>query len=209
MIQALLPHDEHFYEFFEESAANLVNAALTLRELAAAPAEKRPEFKQRITDLEHAGDSVTHKVFGELNVTFVTPFDREDIHLLASKLDDVMDNMYGAAGRFILYKLNGTPKEVSEMIELIYKSVVQIEEGIKQVRHIHKSNTLGVIIERVNQYENDADDLFEQAVARLFETEKDPITVIKIKELLVTLETATDCCEDVANVLESLLVKHA
>jgi predicted phosphate transport protein (TIGR00153 family) len=208
LIQVLLPHDEKFYGFFEESAQNLVNAAQLLPELFRAQGLDRELFMNKIHDFEHLGDTVTHKVYAELNSTFVTPFDREDIHLLAAALDDVMDFIDGSASRFVLYKVRECPPEVMRMIETLQRQVSELQKGVSLLRDFRQSEALHRILEKINEYENEADAIFEHAIANLFELEKDPVQIIKLKEIYVGLETATDMCEDAANVLETLLIKH-
>jgi predicted phosphate transport protein (TIGR00153 family) len=208
LIQILLPHDEKFYTFFEESAQNLVNAAKLLQELRSCAFADHPKLVEKINELEHQGDSVTHKIYAELNSTFVTPFDREDIHLLASALDDVMDYIDGCASRFMLYKVPRCPADMITLMEILYNSVIEIQKGISLLRDFRKADELQKVLRKVNEYENQADSVFEHAVADLFENEKDAIQIIKLKEIYVVLETATDACEDAANVMESLLIKH-
>ena len=208
LIQVLLPHDEKFYTFFEESAQNLVNAARLLKELTHGSDASWVKVVEQMHEYEHEGDTVTHKIYAELNATFVTPFDREDIHLLASALDDVMDNIDGSTSRFVLYKLKQCPPEMMTLIEILQNSVLEIQRGVSLLRDFRKSDQLQKILEKINEYENDADTVFERAIAGLFEREKDPIQIIKQKEVYVGLETATDKCEDAANVMKSLLIKH-
>lgn len=208
VIQILLPHDEKFYTFFEESAQNLVNAAVLLRVLSDGPARERPAAVEKMHEYEHFGDTVTHKIFAELNATFVTPFDREDIHLLASALDDIMDYIDGTASRTVLYKLGPFPPEMITLIDILRNSIDELHRGVVLLRDFRKSDDLQKVLEKVNEYENKADEVFERAIASLFEHERDPIEVIKQKEIYVGLETATDKCEDAANVMESLLIKH-
>jgi len=208
LIQVLLPHDEKFYSFFEESAQNLVDAGKLLPELFAAKDLDRELVLNKIHDLEHHGDTVTHKIYAEMNATFVTPFDREDIHLLASALDDIMDYIDGSASRFVLYKIRKSPSELQKLVEILQKQVWELQQGVKMLRDFRNAGPLQKVLEKVNEYENEADTVFEHGVANLFEHEKEAIQIIKLKEILVGLETATDKCEDVANVLESLLIKH-
>ena len=208
-IQVLLPHDEKFYSFFEESTANLVEAATWLVKLGQSPVQGRENIVNQLHELEHVGDTLTHKIFNELNATFVTPFDREDIHLLASALDDVMDYMDGSSSRFVLYKLKDCPKDMVRLIDILQLSVTELQKGVKLLRDLRQYDELQKVLQKINEYENDADSVFEIAIASLFENEKDPIQIIKLKEIYVGLETATDKCEDAANVLESILIKHA
>lgn len=208
-IQVLLPHDEKFYTFFEESTHVLVRAAQLLQKFGTASVDERPSVVSKMHDLEHEGDTIAHNIFAELNATFVTPFDREDIHVLASALDDVMDNMDGVAARFVLYKIRTCPPKMQHLMEILYQSIKELENGVVLLRDLRKAEQLRKILQKVNEYENLADDLFEEAIAELFEFERDPVQIIKLKEVYVGLETATDKCEDAANVLESILIKHA
>ncbi len=205
----MLPHDEQFFALFEESAHNIFLASEALLTLPAAAPEERIAIVERIKSLEHMGDSVTHRIFSELNGTFVTPIDPEDIHLLASSLDDILDNIDGGAGRLVLYKIGVCPPDMVKLIECLHSSVTEVERGVHLLRRMAKPNELRSVIERINEFENLADNIFERAIANLFEQVSNPIEIIKLKEVFVTLETATDRCEDVANVLETLLIKHA
>ncbi len=208
-IQVLLPHDEKFYSFFEESAHNLVKAGELLKKLSNANSSELQTIVDQMHDLEHDGDAVTHKIFAELSATFVTPFDREDIHVLASALDDIMDYIDGSSARFVLYKLKEWPPAMKALIEILIKSVNELERGVTLLRDFKKADEIQKVLEKVNEYENQADAIFEEAIADLFEHEQNAVTIIKLKEIYVGLETATDKCEDAANVLESLLIKHA
>ncbi len=208
VIQTLLPHDEKFYTFFEESAQNLVNAAKMLQELGHCSAADHPKIVERINELEHQGDAITHRIYAELSATFVTPFDREDIHHLASTLDDVMDYIDGCASRFVLYKVPKCPHDMSTLMGILYNSVIELQKGVTLLRDFRKAKDLQETLRQVHDYESQADSVFEHAIAGLFENEKDAIQIIKHKELYVELETATDACEDAANVMESLLIKH-
>ena len=209
LIQTMLPHDEHFYDFFNEAASNITQAADLLRRLPPLSAEDREPFIKQINDLEHAGDTVTHNVFNELNSTFVTPFDPEDIHVLTSALDDILDNIDGSARRFALYKIGVCPPSVLELMECLYLSAKEIQTGIALLKGFKNPKRLKDVIERVNSYENEADVIFARGVGALFEDYTNPIEVIKFKEILVALETATDKCEDVADVLDTIILKHA
>jgi hypothetical protein len=208
-IRKLLPKDEKFYQLLEESTTNLLKAGVALRMLPKCRTQNdRENTASIIKDIEHAGDSITHRIFNELNSTFVTPIDREDIHLLASALDDVLDHIDGVAARFNLYKVPAVPDIMVDLIEVLNKSIIELTDGVHHLRNLNDVKSLGEIIKKVNDYENQADMIFDRAIADLFEKEKDPITIIKLKEIFVGLETATDKCEDAANVLEGLLIKH-
>ena len=210
IIQKLLPHDESFYGFFEEASQNLMNGVALLKNLAKTnDSSGRDKLIMQIKELEHHGDSLTHKIFSELNSTFVTPFDREDIHQLTSALDDIMDHMDGTASRIALYKINEYPETMVKLIDILELSIGELQSGVGMLKDLNKTNELQRVFQKVNEYENNADAVFEQGVADLFENEKDAIKVIKLKEVLVGLETATDKCEDAANVLEGIYIKNA
>jgi hypothetical protein len=209
ILQVLLPRDEHFYGLFEESTQNIVLAASALMNLPLASTEDRSRIIAEIEVYEHQGDLITHRIFSQLSGTFVTPFDPEDIHVLASALDDILDNIDGAAGRFLLYKVREVPPEMVKLIRSLHGSVLELQRGVHLLRRLHKSNDLRAVVERVNEYENEADSIFESAIANLFDSRTDPIEIIKLKEIYVSLETATDNCEDAANVLETIMIKHA
>jgi predicted phosphate transport protein (TIGR00153 family) len=209
IIKKLLPKDDHFFSLLEESTVNLRKAGIELKKLPNCKTQRqREEAAKRIKDIEHDGDSVTHKIFSELNSTFVTPLDREDIHELASALDDVLDHIDGCAHRFALYKITGVPKAFSELISVLILSMKELQNGVHLLRNLNKAEAIQSTFKKINEYENQADEIFDQAVADLFEKEKNPIRIIKMKEIYVGLETATDKCEDAANVLEGILIKH-
>ncbi|MBN1399115.1 MAG: DUF47 family protein [Bacteroidetes bacterium] len=209
IIKKLLPQDDHFYVLLEESAQNLVKAGTELKKLPLCRNQsEREEVAKRIKDIEHDGDSVAHRIFSELNSTFVTPMDREDIHELASALDDVLDHMDGCAHRFVMYKITQVPKAVTQLIDVLNLSINELKNGVYLLRNLNKTEVFQDTFKMVNEYENQADEIFDQAVADLFDKEENPIQIIKIKEIFVGLETATDKCEDAANVLEGILIKH-
>jgi len=207
----LLPTDDTFLILFEKDVENLLAAASTFKELMsnAISKEERGQKIRKIEEFEHKGDEVTHNIYSELGSTFITPFDREDIHELASKLDDILDYIHGAAARIVLYRGESISREQERLAELIFEQVAELHKAIPQLRNFKSVKEISESLVRINSIENEADDLFERAIASLFDTCKDPIQLIKEKELLVSLETATDQCEDAANVLESIIVKHA
>jgi uncharacterized protein len=208
IIQALLPHDEHFFTLFDKLAHAILEAADALRTLPTLAKSEREGIVKQIQEIEHKADSITHEIYTELNKTFVTPFDREDVHLLASTLDDVVDLIDGSSNRFFLYKIKKNSADIQRLTDIIYQSAIEIQRGVSLINDMRRSDELQKILLKINQYENDADTIFEQAIAELFDKEVDAIELIKTKEVLVTLETTTDKCEDVANVLETLFIKH-
>ena len=209
IIKLLLPREDKFYNYFQRASQNLVETAELLKKFYISSGKERHELVRLIQDKEHVGDTITHEIFFELNKTFITPIDREDIHILASALDDILDFINGAATRFSLYKIKDCPKDAVKLIDILHSSISELANGIKLMKNLDQPEQLRNVLKKVNEYENEADNVFEKAVADLIEFEKDPIQVIKIKEIYVGLETATDKCEDAANVLEGLLIKHA
>lgn len=210
LIRKILPQDDKFFRLLEESTQNLLKASHVLKTLPACKTlEEREKVVTQLRDLEHEGDALTHKIFSELNSTFVTPLDREDIHHLTSSLDDIMDHIDGSAARFTLYRIQRCPDLVGKLIDVLHLSVSELHRGVGLLRNLRQYEELQKVFKKVNEYENEADALFEIAIADLFDHEKDPIQIIKLKEIFVGLETATDKCEDAANVLESILIKHA
>jgi len=165
-----------------------------------------PAQVQKIKDIEHKGDDMTHAVLIKLNQTFITPFDREDIHRLASSIDDVLDFINSAADRLVNYKITNPPPAALKLAEIILKQAQEITQG---VRLLEKNQHVLEHCVEINRLENDADAVTRAAISNLFDAEKDPIQLIKIKELLEVLELATDKAEDAANVLETVVLKSA
>jgi len=201
----LLPRESKFFDLFADLTQNATLAARALRDLLHSYTDV-PMAVQKIKEIEHRGDEITHAIFVTLNSTFITPFDREDIHLLASSLDDVLDYVNGAASRLVTYKITNPPSEAAELATLICR---QTEELSKGVGLLEKRDALLKHCVEVNRLENEADAVVRAAVARLFDTETNPIQLIKHKELLEVLEMATDKAEDAANVLETVVLKSA
>jgi predicted phosphate transport protein (TIGR00153 family) len=210
ILQYFVPKDRKFYPLFEQAASNLLAVSNVLVELMVSPTpEKRMPLVRQIEKLEHVGDEITHQIFQEVSKTFITPFDREDIQRLASVMDDVLDYIHGSAKRIELYKMDPIHPSMIKLSELIQQCAVEINSAISSLRNMKNVVKIRESLVRINSIENHADDIFDNAVARLFEDEKDAIQIIKMKEIFSALETATDKCEDVANVLESVIIKQA
>ena len=202
---SLIPRDTTFFGMFSEIANNLISGARVLVDLF----ENYQDTSRKTTEIkriEHLGDDLTHSVLTKLNQTFITPFDREDIHHLASSLDDVLDFMNAAAERVNMYKIVDPPTAAAELSKLILS---QCQELGQAVAHLQKNGDVLARCVEIKRYENEADVTSREAIGRLFDREKDPINLIKIKELLEVLETATDKAEDAANVLETVVLKNA
>lgn len=200
-----IPRDNTFFDMFAEMSGNLIDAAKALVNLFADYRDVDAKVEE-IRRIEHKGDEMTHSIMRKLNQTFITPFDREDIHTLASSLDDVVDFINAACARIIMYRITNPPAEAGELARLI---LAQSEELQKAVTNLQKSDHVLAHCVEINRLENEADQVSRAGIAHLFEKEKDPITLIKIKELLEFLETATDKAEDVADVLETVVLKNA
>lgn len=200
-----IPKNENFFEFFDNAANNIVSAARVLGEMFEEGSDTEEKAKL-IKDLEHDGDTITHETIKTLHKTFITPIDREDIHALITELDDAMDFIDSVASRYHLYKMHSPPPEVKELTEIIFKSA---EETVRALSYLEKfDKTIHHICIELNSLENEADRVVRSAIAKLFEEEKDPIQVIKWKELFETLEDTADKFEDIANTLEGIVVKH-
>ncbi|HNS13119.1 MAG TPA: DUF47 family protein [Bacteroidia bacterium] len=212
VFQYFSPKDRKFYPLFEQSSTNLVAISKVLYEaMITSSPEKRIEYIRQIEKLEHVGDEITHQIFNEVAGTFITPFDREDIQRLAGGLDDIIDYIHGSAKRIELYKVKTIHPSMVKLAELIASCAEELNTAIGALRNLNDGNMIKIraALVKVNSIENHADDIFDNAVARLFEEETNAIEIIKIKEVLSALETATDKCEDVANSLESIIVKNS
>lgn len=201
----LLPRETKFFELFDELSGYLTEGAKMLKGILENPHDLRIRVEQ-VQAIEHKADRATHGIITKLNQSFITPFDREDIHKLASSLDDVLDFTNAAAHRLVLYKIAEPPPASAELAALI---VLQCEELAKGVSLLEKNGSVLKHCDEVNRLEDEADHVSRRAIATLFENEKDPIQLIKLKELYEVLETATDKAEDAANVLEAIVLKSA
>ena len=201
----LVPRDVKFFQMFADMANNLGDGARLLKQTL-------DDFKdletrvQKLKDIEHRGDEMTHNVLTKLNSTFITPFDREDIYRLASSLDDVLDFVYAAGVRLVMYKITSAPPAAARLAELIVRQSDQLRQAVAGLEKHDK--VLDYCVE-INRLENEADSIARTAIAALFDKETDPISLIKLKELYEVLETATDKAEDAANVLEGVVLKSA
>src|SRR5258708_2722135 len=202
----LIPRDKKFFDMFAEMAANLGEGARLLKQILDDFHDLENRV-QKLKDIEHRGDEMTHSVLTKLNQTFITPFDREDIYRLASSLDDVLDFTYAAGVRLVVYKIKAAPPAASQLAEIVIKQTDQIMKAVTQLEKKH-DHVLEYCVE-INRLENEADQVSRAAIGELFDKEKDPISLIKLKELYEALEIATDKAEDVANVLEGVVLKSA
>jgi len=202
----LLPRSAKFFDSFAEMVTNLAEGASLLKRILDDFQDVEASV-QKLKDIEHRGDEMIHNVLTKLNQTFITPLDREDIYRLASSLDDVLDFVYAAGVRLVMYKISSAPPAASQLAEIIVKQTGQLMNAVTRLEKKH-----GRVLEHcveINRLENEADQIARAAIAALFEKEKDPIALIKLKELYEVLETATDKAEDAANVLEGVVLKSA
>jgi uncharacterized protein len=202
----LIPRDTKFFELFADMASNLGEGARLLQKTLADFKEVEDRVRQ-LKVLEHRGDEMTHEILTKLNQTFITPFDREDIYRLASSLDDVLDFIYAAGVRLVMYKITSAPEAASQLAGILVIQADQLAEALSQLEKKH-DHVLQNCVE-INRLENEADQVARAAIGVLFDKEKDPISLIKLKELYEVLETATDKAEDAANVLEGVVLKSA
>jgi hypothetical protein len=201
----LFKKDEKFFKIFGQMTVYILEAAEILGNMLRNPTADAVSCAAKIKDIEHKGDELTHRVIEELNKTFITPIDREDIHDLSAALDDVLDLIDNTATRIVLFRITEPIRAVPEMCAVLLSQAMEMGAAVSNLQDNHH------VVERcieINRLENDADRLFQSAIAALFEEVKDPIEVIKRKEIIETLEAATDKAEDVANVLESIIVKN-
>ncbi|GGH16481.1 DUF47 domain-containing protein [Mucilaginibacter phyllosphaerae] len=211
IFQYFVPKDKKtFFPLFEQAASNVVSMSTILVEAVNSvnPATREELFRQ-IDKLENKGDELTHQIYLELGKNFITPFDREDIHALATAIDDIADYIHGAANRMLLYKIDDFNEHIRKLSELILQAGTDLEKAVRELKDLRNVRAIADSCIRINSVENQADYVFDRAVADLFLYETDAIRLIKYKEILAALETATDMCEDAANVMESILIKNA
>jgi predicted phosphate transport protein (TIGR00153 family) len=210
IFQLFQPKDKIFFLLFQKATANATATAKVLVELVnTSNLEKRRELFREIERLEHVGDNITHETFNELSANFITPFDREDIHDLVSAIDDIVDYIHGATKRMELYKVEHMTPAITKLAELILQGTEELEVAVKELRNLKNVTKIKEATVRINSIENHADDIFDMAIAKLFEEEKNAVEVIKMKDVLSMLETATDKSEDAANVINTILIKNA
>ncbi len=209
-MKIFMPKDRVFYSLFEEVADGVSIMGKMMKELVSeTDYDKRATITKRIEDQEHVNDDLTHRIFTELGRNFITPFDREDIHYLATSLDDICDYIYATAKKINIYKVNPNDTGIKKMAELIDQGAEQIKIAVKELRNMKNMRNITDALVKVNSIENQADDIFDMSIERLFETEPDAKEVIKKREIYQVMEIVTDKCEDAANVIESIIIKYA
>ena len=199
----LIPKEEKFFDMFSASAKNVLEGAKALKDLVYNYTDVQEKVR-RIEEIEHQGDNIFHEIMDKLNKTFITPIEREDIHKLASELDDVLDAIEGIASRLYNFKIPQPTPECTRLVNIIYEAATQIEKAVSDL--VHFRSLLPFCIE-INRLENEADQISQQMIGRLLDDEPDWRVAIKWKEIYARLETAADHCENIANVIEGIVVK--
>ena|SRR5438067_438555 len=201
----IMPREEGFYELFEKAASNVADTSVLLQKLLTDfhdPEAAHNEIRQR----EHEGDEITHQIMRALNTTFVTPFDREDIHRLASGIDDILDGIEAVADLLVLHRIEQPLPEMRQQADILAKAADQCYEAMAGLKRFSGLDQYWV---EINRLENEGDRVYRQTVARLFSGDYKAMDVLKWKDLVDQMEAAIDGCEDVANTLESIVLKHA
>jgi len=203
-----IPREEKFFDLFEESARNLVRGAGLLAELIGKW-ENIEEKAREISELEHHGDNITHRIIAQLHATFVTPIDREDIAQLAERMDDVMDFIEGAAVAMLIYEVKRPTERAQELADILVRTTSEVSAALPRLRRRNQLNKIPEHCIEINRLENEADRVVRAALAELFHDQVELADVIKWREIYEHMETATDRCEDIANVLEGVMIKRA
>lgn len=210
IMRLFVPKNKIFYDLFEKAADNVAKMGTLLKEIVDEPEfDKRAALINQVEDLEHANDELTHNIFTELGRNFITPFDREDIHYLATSLDDIADYIYGSAKKINFYRVNPDDLGMQKLSEQIEQSAKYVCRAVFQLRNMKDMRQITEALVKINSIENQADDIFDMSIERLFATEPDAKEVIKKREIYQAMEIVTDKCEDVANVIESIIIKYA
>ncbi|RYG45562.1 MAG: DUF47 domain-containing protein [Chitinophagaceae bacterium] len=209
-LKIFMPKNRVFFELFEQVADNVAKMGTIMKSVVAeTDFDKRSALITQIEDLEHANDELTHSIFTELGRNFITPFDREDIHYLATSLDDIADYIYASAKKINFYRVNPNDMGMQKMAELIEQGAYQIRIAVKELRDMKNMRNITEALVKINSIENQADDVFDMSIERLFATEPDAKEVIKKREIYQVMEIVTDKCEDASNVIESIIIKYA
>lgn len=211
LLKFFIPQDKVFYNLFESASANLETLATKLVAVVnEADFNKRASIIKEMEELEHKNDLLTHEIFIELGKNFITPFDREDIHSLASALDDIADYIYAAGKKVNFYKINPTEDSgIQKAADAIAQAVLAVNAAVLELRNLKNTQKVVECVVKINSVENMADEIFDLSIERLFDSDVDAKTLIKKREIYQTLETVTDKCEDAGNVIESIVVKYA
>ena len=210
LIRWLMPKEERFHVLFDQDTANLVQAAHLFAEFARADLPTRRLRMGEMRELEHQGDTITRQIFDALNSSFITPFDREDIRSLATDLDDILDYVEGVAQQLINFELAESPEELREFAEILVEMAAEIERITEHVWNMARQREIQQAVVRISDLENRADVLYNKVIADLFRPNgRDPLQILKWKEIYEGLENACDQCKDYTHVVGNIIVKHA
>lgn len=199
----LIPREEKFFDLLKASAKNLLDGAVLLKDLVHNYTDVEEKVR-KIKEIEHKGDDIIHETIEKLNKTFITPIDREDIHILASELDDVLDAIEGISSRLLYFKIQKPTPECIRLVDIVYEAVEQIEKAISNLEHF---DDLSQFCIEINRLENEADQISQEMIGQLLDQEPDWRVAIKWKEIYGRLETAADHCENIADAIETVIVK--
>ncbi|WP_118973613.1 DUF47 domain-containing protein [Taibaiella koreensis] len=209
-IKLFLPKDKVFYSIFEQVGANLKEMGASFRAaIEQTDVTKRTQMLRALEDAEHKNDELTHKIFVELGQNFITPFDREDIHYLATSLDDVADFIYASSKKMVNYQVREIDSFMKEMVVVIENAIVALDKALHELRNMKNLRAITEACVQINSLENQADDLLDNAIIKMFASSTDPIELVKLKDIYQDMEIITDKCEDAANVIESIIIKYA
>jgi len=209
IFQYFVPKEKKFFPLFEEASLNLILLAETLHEAVNALKKEREDYFKKIENLEATIEEITHKTHLELSKNFITPFDREDIYALIKSIDNVADYMHSAANKMRIYHVEKITKSIRKLTEINLEACQLIGEGIKELKNMNNHKAIKDTCKKINKLENKDDSVFDKEVADIFENETDAINIIKYKEVLSALESASDKCKSVSNVMEQISVKHS
>ena len=202
----IIPQDKHFFNMLDNVSQNVLDGSSAFLEMLKNY-ENIEEKCQKIKDVEHKGDDFVHEIFEELNKTFITPIDHDDISKLASAFDDILDNIEGAAIMFVLFDIQIPEHNMIKLAEVVHNQTVELRHALSDLRKIKNSRQIEKICIEVNRLENVADDIYKPSVADLFKA-KDAIYILKLKDIYDRIEEASDRCEDAANVISDIVVKN-
>ncbi len=200
-----LPKEEQYFSFFAQMTSYIYDASRVLVEMLADKNGEYEEYAKRIKDIEHLCDDMTHNITTRLNKSFITPFDREDIYMLASALDDIVDLMYDAARAMVMYHVHESTDHARHFADVIQRMAVELHEVVSK---LSRPDGISSRLVTLHSLENEGDEVFHRAIEELFHNAQDPLHVIKWKSIYEKLEAAVDRCENVANIIESVIIKH-
>jgi uncharacterized protein len=210
ILKIFLPKDRVFFQLFESVVDVLVKMGEKLKEVVNEPDfDERAKLIKEIEDMEHVNDDYTHQIFTELGKNFITPFDREDIHYLATALDDIADYIQASAKKINFYRVNPNDTGIQKMADIIAQGCVAVNRAVVELRNMKNMRQITDALVAINSIENQGDDIFDMSIEKLFAEEMDAKEVIKKREIYQVMEIVTDKCEDAANVIESIIVKYA